>query len=146
MPRTIARMKPTNLARLARLGISMFSGAAFASCAQTPAPRLAESVRLATELRALVGDARCQTDQQCRSLAVGHKACGGPSGYLAWSVIGTDVDKLTELAARQARAERVEQETIGILSDCAVVMDPGAFCGVGRCQLVKPRDAAAVSR
>jgi len=122
-----------------RLLPCLLAWAALASCAQTPpappAPTETESARLGRELRELVGPAACSADTQCRSLAVGAKACGGPAGYLAWSTEGTDATRLAALAARQAQAQRREHETSGLRSNCALVTDPGAACVAGRCQL-----------
>lgn len=112
---------------------------ALASCAQPPAEP--ESRRLAGELRALIGPASCTSDSQCRTLAVGSKACGGPAGYWAWSTEGTDAKRLAELAARQAEAERRETQAAGMRSDCRVVTDPGAACVAGRCELAGPNSA-----
>lgn len=113
------------------------AAAALASCAQTPAPAPAEppSERLARELRDAIGPARCTTNAQCRSIAVGAKACGGPAAYLAWSTEGTDARRVTELAARQTEAQRREIAASGLRSNCAFVADPGAVCVAGQCQL-----------
>lgn len=125
--------------------------AALASRAQTPpappAPAAsatqAESAGLARELRALIGPAACTADAQCRTVAVGAKACGGPAGYLAWSTVHTDSEKLGALARRQAEAARREIEAAGMRSNCAVASDPGAACVAGRCQLTAPRSRPA---
>ncbi|MCE4539128.1 hypothetical protein LXT12_17900 [Pelomonas sp. P7] len=120
----------------ARPLVALLACAALASCAQTP-PTAAqpESARLAKELQALIGPAACTSDSQCRTQAVGAKACGGPAGYVAWSVQGTDARALAELAARQSAAQRRELEASGLRSNCAVATDPGAACVAGRCQL-----------
>lgn len=107
-----------------------------AACAQSPA--LPESRRLADELAALIGPAACTADPQCRTVAVGAKACGGPSGFLAWSTQNTDPNRVAELAARQSRASRLEIEASGLRSNCAVVPDPGARCVSGQCRLSTP--------
>lgn len=139
-----------------RLLAPLLAWAAFTSCAQTPpaapaaptppAPPVAveaESVRLGRELRALIGPAACSSNSQCRTLAVGAKACGGPAGYLAWSTVGTDAERLADLAARQARAHKREIEASGMLSNCAMVADPGAACVAGRCQSAAQRGGAS---
>jgi hypothetical protein len=121
----------------ARPPVALLACAALASCAQTPPPAAQpESARLAKELQALIGPAACTSDSQCRTQAVGAKACGGPSGYVAWSVQGTDARALTELAARQSAAQRRELDASGLRSNCAMAIDPGAACVAGRCQLL----------
>ncbi|NCT83207.1 MAG: hypothetical protein GXC94_08700 [Comamonadaceae bacterium] len=127
----------------ARLLAPWLAWAALASCAQPPiaAPAETESQRLGRELRALIGPAACSADSQCRTIAVGAKACGGPAGYAAWSTLGSDAQRLTELARRQAEAQRREIEASGMASNCAMVTDPGAACVAGRCQLATPASA-----
>jgi len=119
---------------------------ALASCAQTPPPSApeTESARLAGELRALIGPASCSTDSQCRTVAVGAKACGGPAGYWAWSTQSTDAMALNALAERQAQAQRREVATNGMRSNCMLAIDTGAACVAGRCQL--KASAAATAR
>lgn len=131
-----------------RLLVPLLAWAALTSCAQTPPPPPTapaapevESARLGRELRGLIGSAACSSDAQCRTVAVGAKACGGPAGYWAWSTQGTDAQQLTALAARQSAAHKREIEASGMLSNCAMVADPGAACVAGRCQLATPQSA-----
>lgn len=123
----MALMKPVQ-----HLLTALLAACTLASCAQTPAEP--ESQRLARELRALIGPAACTADSQCRSLPVGAKACGGPAGYWAWSTKDGDAQRITDLAARQAEAQRHEIEASGLRSNCALLADPGVACVAGRCQ------------
>lgn len=126
-----------------RLLAPVLAWVALASCAQTPAASEPESARLARELRELIGPAACSSDAQCRSLPVGAKSCGGPAGYLAWSTQRTDAARLQALAAKQADAQRRENEAAGLRSNCAMVADPGAACVAGHCRLATPASSAA---
>ena len=123
--------------KLPRLLASALACIALASCAQTPpaATTVAESARLAGELRTLIGPANCSADTQCRTVPIGAKACGGPAGYWAWSSQGTDAEAVKALAARQSEAHKREVEASGMRSNCAMTTDPGAACVAGRCQL-----------
>lgn len=87
------------------------------------------------EITALVGDAACSAEAQCRTVAVGSKACGGPAAYLAWSAARTDGTRLAAAAARHAELAREQQRQAGNASNCAIVVDPGATCRAARCQL-----------
>jgi len=124
---------------------AFLAGAALTSCAQPASAPAPESVRLDHELRALIGPAACSMSAQCRTVAIGAKACGGPSAYLAWSTEGTDAARLADLAARQAAAHRRENEAGRLVSNCAMVNDPGAACVAGRCQLAPPGPTAPPS-
>ena len=134
--------------KLHQLIAPLLAWAALSSCAQTqPPPPTAvepEAARLARELRTLIGPANCSTDAQCRTVAVGAKACGGPGGYWAWSSAGTDETQLLDLARRQAQAETIENVRSGMRSTCNVAIDPGARCAAGRCELRQPAGPASV--
>lgn len=100
----------------------------------TPAPGGAS---LAEQIKAAVGDAACDAPQQCQTIAIGAKACGGPERYLAWSNKSSDGKQLTALAQAQAEASRKLRQSDGMMSTCAIVTDPGATCEAGRCMLNK---------
>ena len=92
-------------------------------------------------VKALIGDAACDHPTQCYVLGVGAKACGGPSGFLAWSRKDTDQAALLAAAQTQAEAERAENLASGLISDCRMVTAPQATCrpraedGKKTCQL-----------
>src|ERR1700756_5028916 len=75
----------------------------------------------------------CTTDTECHSVAVGAKACGGPTGYRAYSskaISTASVEALAqhprELAAEAARASHQ-------VSPCFMLADPGAHCEKSKC-------------
>jgi hypothetical protein len=82
----------------------------------------------AASVEALIGDAACDSDAQCHTIGVGAKACGGPQAYLAWSSKRTDGAALQQAAEREARAAAAEAAAKGIMSNCAIAKDPGAYC------------------
>lgn len=84
-----------------------------------------ESIKAIT---ALIGDAACDSDSQCKTLAVGAKACGGPEYYLAWSTKRTDAAALGETAKSDLSAPRNMAANRGGASNCVFVTDPGAYC------------------
>lgn len=100
------------------------------------APAATDSRQAWEQLRAEIGEARCSEPAQCRTVAVGHKACGGPSGYLVWSSAHNgDGARVQALAERHRELSRQEVLRSGQLSNCAMVTDPGAQCQAGRCVL-----------
>jgi hypothetical protein len=112
--------------RFARLTLLVSTPAVATSCSGIePAPAPVSSP---LTIESLIGDAACDVDAQCRTIAVGAKACGGPQAYLAWSSKRTDGAKLKRVVDEQARAAKAEAEARGIMSDCSLVADPGAYC------------------
>ena len=101
---------------------------------------------LMQQITAEIGSARCEQDSQCRSLPVGHKACGGPAGHLAWSTAVSQERRLLDLARQHQQAERRAVEKYGRISDCMLVSDPGARCNAPaqRCEL-NPRERSGLS-
>lgn len=95
----------------------------------------ASSAELFQQLRAEIGEPRCSSNAQCRSVAVGHKSCGGPDSYLAWSTAVSDETRLARLVAAHADARRREDAASGRVSNCAMLLDPGARCEAERCVL-----------
>ena len=138
MPAPEQSRSPTRL--VACVALLLLAGC---TSADSPAHAAAPATPAASEplaaVRGLIGDAACTTDAQCRTIAVGAKACGGPEAYLAWSTERSDAQKL-EAAAASYNASRLEMVARGgRMSNCALTVDPGAWCapaGAGRaCQL-----------
>jgi hypothetical protein len=107
-----------------------------AACMAAPPPTDADRVLAAREaLSAAIGDAACSEALQCRTVPIGHQACGGPEAWLAWSSAAGNGAQIDALAASHRAARRTMVERLGLQSTCAVVPDPGARCRAGRCQL-----------
>ena len=132
MPRVVRRPPRSRLARC-RAGL-LFLAASVSACSAADADRsLTPGVPPAdaalAEVRQLISLAVCTTDADCRTIAIGSKACGGPEAYLAWSVRQTDPQALSAAAARHADQQRTQnQKPGGRMSNCAWVSDPGAQC------------------
>ena len=92
-------------------------------------------------IEAEINGAPCTQDAQCKTLAVGEKACGGPEGWMAWSVLAGRPDVLQGLSAELAAIQRQRNQRSGMLSDCRYVPDPGAVCRAQRCVLGPPGGA-----
>ena len=119
-------------------------GAAPAAAAPTappaPAPAPASQnahVGLLQKIKDEIGNAECDNASQCKTLPVGHKSCGGPEGYLAYSTKTGNTKQLMALAEQYAAARKAENERSGMLSNCMMEPDPGATCVANRCVLVR---------
>ncbi len=102
------------------------------------------------QIVSLIGNAACDSAEQCRTVGIGDKPCGGPEAYLAWSSAVTKQDALAALAARHRDARRAQNERSELRSNCAVTPDPGAVCrpragdGLRTCQLGQGSGRSAV--
>jgi hypothetical protein len=127
-----ARMTPPRLATLIACCWLCSAGTGCASEAIAPVDGLAaapaDATALLREIGQQIGDAACDADAQCHTLAIGAKACGGPEAYLAWSGKVTRGAPLAELAARHRAAREIENARNRLQSNCALVPDPGAVC------------------
>lgn len=133
-------MKTHPLSALLRAACASLVLLAASACTATPPVTPAPApggANLAEQIKAEVGNAACDAPQQCQTLAIGAKACGGPERYLAWSNKNSDGKTLKALAQAQADASRKLQQSDGMMSTCAIVTDPGATCQAGRCVLNK---------
>lgn len=81
-------------------------------------------VALENQAKALVKTDGCSTSDQCRTAAVGSRACGGPRYYLVYCAKTTDsaalFDKLKEVAA----AEEEYNKRYQLVSTCEFRMPP----------------------
>lgn len=125
---------------------------ATASCAQNAAqgdPSAAPGGSTALKhIEALIGDAACHSDNECRVIGIGAMACGGPEAFRAWSTLRTHQGKLEDLVARDAAFRRRELDRLGMQSTCVVKPVPAVSCvatgkagELGRCTLRAPRSS-----
>lgn len=119
---------------LAALLLPLLASALTACAAEPSAPSgVTAAAPLLEQIRAEIGDAACSSDQQCRTLALGAKPCGGPESFVAWSVQRSDATKLERLATAYRKEREAENARERRISNCMFVADPGAQCKAGRC-------------
>lgn len=99
-----------------------------------PTPATATGSTL-EQIRAMIGSASCTEASQCRTLAVGARACGGPEAYLPYSTANLSEPALQALAKRYTSERQAENEKSDMRSTCQLITDPGAECRAGTCQL-----------
>lgn len=88
---------------------------------------------LMQQIKAEIGDAACDSSQQCRTLPVGQRACGGPEAFLPYSTKRSDAAKLVRMASEDSAARKEQNTRSGMISTCQAILDPGATCSAGRC-------------
>jgi hypothetical protein len=102
-----------------------------------PLPVPATEQQLVDRIRAEIGDAPCSSDAQCRTLPIGHKSCGGPAAWWAWSTANARAEPLQAWARQLADLQQRDQARSGLVSNCQLVADPGARCVAQRCTLAQ---------
>jgi hypothetical protein len=116
------------------VGLLMLLAPLWACQAQPPLPQGIEAERaLRQRIVTEIGEAACEHDSQCRTLAVGARACGGPERWMAWSVVSSRGERLEELSQALSAMVQARNERSGLMSTCVVVPDPGAVCRAGQC-------------
>ena len=104
-----------------------------------------ELTQLKIDIDSTIGLASCTNSKQCGAIAIGHKACGGPSGYLPYSTADTDTTKLFELSTQHQQSNKTLNQLTGMMSDCSVVSAPIVSCIENRCQ-VSSKNSVSIPR
>jgi len=87
-----------------------------------------------SQLDATLGRASaCTADAECRSVAVGAKACGGPTGYRAYSSRTASPDSVEALAQHERELAAAQAKASHQVSPCFMLADPGARCQQNKC-------------
>jgi len=106
------------------------------AAAQAAAPaRPAPPADLLARIKALAANPSCSSDAECRTLPLGARACGGPQAYLPWSSAHADEAELRALGDAYKEQQRAANAASGMMSTCQFLVDPGASCKAGSCQL-----------
>jgi hypothetical protein len=80
------------------------------------------------ELQAFIANKACDTSNQCQVIAVGSRACGGPSQYAIYSSKHVNSDEAQALAAKITVAEKSFNEKNDMMSICQHLEEPAAQC------------------
>ncbi len=114
-----------HLFAVATFGLSVAAAAVEPPASASSAPL---SAGLLEQVTTLIGEAPCDSQDQCHVIGVGVKPCGGPGRYLAWSDKKTDPNTLRNAVEAQARAQLNENKNSGLVSDCRVTPMPAVVC------------------
>lgn len=86
------------------------------------------------EINDLISDKSCNKDGQCKVMAYGDKACGGPVGYLVYSSGNVDENQLKDLVEKFTDLQSLMNEQYGYISDCSIASPPDVSCLGGNCE------------
>ncbi len=85
-----------------------------------------------SEIKNLSTSTNCDESSEWTFTALGSKACGGPSGYIAYST-KIDTKSFLEKVAKYTSAQEKYNQKWGIISDCASIAPPiGIICENGK--------------
>ena len=90
-----------------------------------------------TNITQMIGNAECTSDKQCASIPIGAKPCGGPWSYRAYSTAHTDSEKLKTLVLHHKTLNKKYNQESGLMSDCAMAMEPAVACVNRSCKFVE---------
>ena len=89
---------------------------------------------LEDQAKALIKAGGCSTASQCRTAAVGSRACGGPRYYLVYCTLTTDSAALQRRLEAVAAAEQAYNQHYQLASTCEFRMPPQVAVVSGSCQ------------
>ena len=88
------------------------------------------------EIKDLANSVTCTDSEDWEFIAYGSKACGGPQGYIAYSM-QIDVDKFKQMVSDYTQAEKDFNINYQITSDCKAEISPnGVVCKDGKPVLI----------
>ena len=91
--------------------------------------------KLKKEIDREIGKPRAKRSNQCRVIAFGAKACGGPKSYLIYSTQQTNENKLKRLVDRYNLEEEKINKKSDAMSDCMMVEEPRVSLVNGMCKV-----------
>ena len=107
------------------LGLLLLCLSIFSACSKesSSSVNIEDLNELLTEIRELASSVSCEDASEWRFTALGAKACGGPSSYIAYS---SKIDTIQFLNKVEDYTEKEKEFNIktGAVSDCALVEKP----------------------
>lgn len=91
-------------------------------------------IALENQAKALVKTDGCSSADQCRTAAVGSRACGGPRYYLVYCAKTTDSAALFNKLKAVAEAEQEYNKRYQLVSTCEFRMPPQVTLAGSSCQ------------
>ena len=101
----------------------------------------ADEAQLLQQIQLEISSDRCTSDNQCTTIPIGEKACGGPERWLSCTRESAKKPALAPLLAQLITLQKQRNARSGMLSDCQISPEPQAMCRANRCVL-RPLDGA----
>ncbi|MFL6677888.1 MAG: hypothetical protein ACJ8IK_06065 [Burkholderiaceae bacterium] len=145
---SLAACKGDDSGPLTPAGAALVASAPAVAAARVPQPPVIQSLSTDTPAAPAAGDlasvesqldttltkaSACSADTECRTVAVGAKACGGPTGYRAYSGKTVSPDSVEALAQHERELAAAQARASHQVSPCFMLADPGARCVQNKC-------------
>jgi hypothetical protein len=130
----LSRIGTVSILLLALMGFFQNCSQRVAFDVAVPQPQLKDSsslLNLISEINSR--DLSCVQASDCVALAVGAKACGGPTSYVVASTHNPEFDSLKALITELTEQERAESARSGAVSNCSFLMEPAVACEANLC-------------
>lgn len=98
-----------------------------------------------TKIEDMISDDDCSQTQECSTIALGVKVCGGPEHYLVYSAAQVDISDLQPMVNLYNDYAVLYSEINGSSSDCTLVSAPEVACYNNRCVEKTSSSSAAAS-
>ena len=85
------------------------------------------------KLKDMIKDKRCDSTMQCQVIAVGSRACGGPSSYVTFSTQAADLQVVKKLADSITVLESQYNAKNRMVSICQHLTQPSTQCVENKC-------------
>lgn len=119
--------------KVAILGFILFS-ACSKETTLTPADEDQQLAQLGKEIEDFAKNKACSGgDNNCRSMAMGSKPCGGPTSYIIYSLSNTDEKQLSDKVKQYTDLQKALNIKYNRVSDCSLLAPPTVDCLNGVC-------------
>ena len=77
---------------------------------------------------------QCETVQDCTSMPMGSRACGGPTSFVITSRMNPSLEAVTTSVAMVTQAEKDANLKFRVMSICSIEMPPAVSCNDSVCE------------
>ena len=88
---------------------------------------------LRADMSSIEKNNECDSNAQCKVIAAGSRACGGPSHYMLYSTKNTSDEKAKSIADKLTKYESIYNAQTGMQSICAMLTKPVTQCMNTKC-------------
>ena len=122
----------THIFKIALLGFVLFMGCS-KEATLTPADDDQKLAQLGKEIGEFAKNKACSGGDDCKTMAMGSKPCGGPTSYIIYSLSKTDEKQLSDKVKQYTDFEKELNIKYNRASDCMFLMPPTVNCLNGVC-------------